>query len=416
MAQLGINCGRRKMLCPTVRISSPFFSCLRIPIILISFFIVVAPARAQSPIRITGPVEDSSRAVLAQSRLAVLSGAREIAPLDPQENLNRMVLAMKIAPGQQADLKALLESQQTRGSQNYHAWLTPEEFGRRFGPAPEDLAKVSGWLQQEGFRVDSVAKSGMWIQFSGTAGQVNSAFRTEMHRFEIGGETHIANASDISIPAALVPLVEGVPLHDFFSKPTFVDRHAPQLTANPEITAPWNSAITAIVPGDFATIYDLNPLYQAGLNGSGQTIAIVAEADVTPSDIATFQQLFGLPSNPPNVIVTGADPGTDLVQGYGAEATIDTEWAVGVAPGATVDLVVSSPSNTTDGVALAAMYIVEQNLAQIVSASYRMRAEPGNGRECAVEQHLAAGSGAGHERLRRQRGLGLSGLLSIERL
>ena len=360
------------MLCPTVWLASYFYSCLRAPIFRFSFFFIVVATGmwAQSPIRITVPVEDSSRAVVAQSRLAVLRDAREIAPLAPQENLDRMVLAMKIAPEQQAELKALLESQQTRGSQNYHAWLTPEEFGRRFGPAPEDIAKVSGWLQQEGFRVDSVAKSGTWIQFSGTAGQVNSAFHTQMLRFEIGGETHIANASDISIPAALAPLVGGVPLHDFFAKPTFVNRHAPQLTAGPEITAPWNSAIAAIVPGDLATIYDLNPLYQAGLNGSGQTIAIVAEADIVPSDIATFQKVFGLPLNPPNVIVTGVDPGTDLLQGYGAEATIDTEWALGVAPGATVDLVVSEPSNTTDGVALAAMYIVEQNLAQIVSASY----------------------------------------------
>jgi large repetitive protein len=332
-------------------------------------FLFAPVACSQTSARIIAPIENSSRATLPESHLRLLSRAIDAGPLDVDRPLDRIVLLLKGSPEQQQALQTLLLSQQTRGSASYHAWLTPGEFGSRFGPAPGDLAKITDWLQQQGFRVDSVAKSGMWIEFSGTVGQVNAAFQTQMHSYQIDGETHIANAADVSIPAAIAPVVEGVPLHDFFSKPTFVRSRAQQDQTKPQITAPWNGA-HAVIPGDFASIYDLNPLYKAGLNGSGQTIAVVAESDVNLSDNATFQKIFGLPSNPPTVIDVGADPGVDTTQGYGMEAAIDTEWSSAVAPGAAIDLVVSAPSETTDGTALSALYIVEQNLAQIVSVSY----------------------------------------------
>jgi Pro-kumamolisin, activation domain len=120
--------------------------------------------------------------------------------------LNRIVLVLQVPPEQQPALKALLDSQQTKGSASYHAWLTPAEFGQQFGPAPQDLGKMAGWLQSEGFRVDGAAQSGLWIEFSGTVAQVNAAFHTQMHQYSIGGETHIANATDISVPAAMASL------------------------------------------------------------------------------------------------------------------------------------------------------------------------------------------------------------------
>jgi large repetitive protein len=332
--------------------------------LLIFGFTAVAAAQLES--KPAGSVDDPSRVTIAHSSLS-LRGATDLGPLDEAQRLNRMVLVLKASPAKRQALAALLDSQQTRGSANYHRWLTPDEFGQQFGPASSDLAKIQGWLEQQGFQVGAVARSGMWIEFSGTAGQVNEAFQTRMRRFQVNGETHIANASDISIPSAIAPLVEGVPLHDFFSKPMFVRSHA---QGSPAITAPWNDAAHAIVPGDFATIYDLNPLYKTGLIGKGQTIAIVAEADITPSDISAFQSIFGLSSNLPNVIDNGIDPGVDLTQGYGAEATIDTEWSSAVAPGAAIDLVVSEPTETTDGVTLSAMYILDHDLAQIVSVSF----------------------------------------------
>jgi large repetitive protein len=348
------------------------------PLALLLALLFAPFARPQSASRITTPIQNASRITIPRTHLSLLSRARDLGPLVQDQALDQMILVLKMAPEQQQALTALLDNQQTKGSPSYHGWLTPIEFGRRFGPAPDDVAQVVGWLQQQGFRIDSTAKSGIWIEFSGNVGLVNAAFHTQMHRYQIGGENHIANATDISVPTAIAPLVAGVPLHNFFSKPMIVPRRvrvgrelpgAASRSAAPEITAPWNGA-HAIVPADFATIYDLNPLYRAGLNGAGQTIAIVGESDINPSDIAAFQTIFGVPSNLPNVIDVGADPGVDTTQGYGDEATIDTEWASAVAQGAKIDLVVSSPTSTTDGAALSALYIVDQNLAQIVSVSY----------------------------------------------
>ncbi len=322
------------------------------------------PVAGQQP-RIAGAVDNTARVMVPHSRLA-LSGAKDLGPLDEGQPFDRMTLALKMSPEQQQALAALLDGQQTKGSANFHRWLTPEEFGRQFGPAPEDLTKIENWLEEQGFRVGKVAKSGMWIEFSGNVGQVNKAFQTRMRRFQVDGETHIANSTDISVPAAIAPLVAGVPLHNFFARPTTVRARA---QGSPSITAPWNSA-NAITPGDFAAIYDLVPLYKASLNGTGQTIAIVAEADVTLSDVAAFQKIFGLPANPPNLVENGLDPGFETFLGLSTEATIDAEWASAVAPGATVDLVVTGPQQTTDPAELSAAYIVDQNLAPIITVSF----------------------------------------------
>lgn len=326
-------------------------------------------AQGQARAQITAPIDDGVRTILPKSKPAFLRGAVDEGPLTPDRSLDRMVLVMKMGDTQAQGLRALLESQQTRGSKNYHAWLTPEEYGRRFGPAPEDLAKVEAWLQGKGFRVEGVSKGGQWIRFAGTAGQVNAAFHTTMHRYGVGGETHLANATDVSIPSAMAAVVAGIPLHDVFSKPLFVPRRS-STAAMPEITAPWNPQITALVPGDFATIYDLGPVYKAGATGSGQTIAILGESDVNATDVTTFQTIFGVASNQPKVIDIDVDPGVDTQFGYGTEATLDTEWASAIAPGAAIDLVVSEPTGTIDPIAYAGMYVVDGNLAQIISASY----------------------------------------------
>jgi hypothetical protein len=315
--------------------------------------------------RIAGPVEDSARVTVPHSQLT-LSGAKDMGPLEEERQFDRMTLVLKRSAEQQQALSALLDGQQSKGSASFHRWLTPEEFGRRFGPAPEDLTKVEIWLEQQGFRVGTVAKSGMWIEFSGSVGQVNKAFQTHIRRFQVEGEMHIANSTDISLPAALAPVVAGVPLHDFFAKPTTVHLRGKD---SPAITAPWNNA-NAMTPGDFAAIYDLSPLYKASLNGTGQTIAIVAEADVELSDVAAFQKIFGLAANPPNMVENGADPGFDHYLGLGAEATIDAEWASAVAPGAIIDMVVTGPQYTSDPAELSAAFAVDQNLAPILSASF----------------------------------------------
>ena len=192
------------------------------------------------------------------------------------------------------------------------------------------------------------------------------------------GRTHIANAGALSLPADVAPLVSAVlPLHDFSFKQPLLGRYfAVQRNAEGNLaqTDPAFTNATAgvnhfLTPGDYAKIYDLTSLYQNGANGSGQTIAIVARSNVEVTDVETFRNIFGLPANNPTIIVDGFDPGF-TGSGDSLEASLDVEWAGAVAPNATIDLVISASTATTDGVELSSAYIVDNNLAPIMTVSF----------------------------------------------
>ena len=298
--------------------------------------------------------------------------------------MERMLLVLKRGPEQEAALDRLMDDQQDKNSPSYHKWLTPEQFGQKFGPTDADLQAITGWLQSRGFQVGST-KGRTVLEFSGSASQVQEAFHTTIHKYLVNGEQHWANASDPSIPAALMSAVAGIAsLNNFPRRPMNAsagvfkrDKQTGIIEAvKPEFTFPSgcveNNAVQAacfygVGPWDFATIYDVQPLWNAGINGTGQTIAIVGESNINPQDVADFQSLFGLPSNPPNIILNGPDPGLQPDEG---EADIDVQWSGSVAPKATIDFVVSQSTETTAGIDLSAVYIVENNLAPVMSESY----------------------------------------------
>lgn len=339
--------------------------------------LIALPVAAQTQLQsratplITSPIDNSVRVTVAHSTHHLAQSRFDIGPLDGGTAMDRMILVLKTTPELEYQARTFLDSQQTKGSPDYQHWLTPEEFGAKFGPSPADIQQVTNWLRQQGFKVSSVAKSGRWIEFSGTSAQVEAAFQTTMRQYMVAGRQHVANATDISIPAALSPIVRGVlSLHNFYSKPM-------HKRYRPDANVPFgNQQIHAIAPADFTKIYDLNPLYTNNINGTGQTIAIVAASNINTianngvDDVANFRSLFGLPVNPPNIILNGPDPGVDTFFGLGDEATLDTEWSGAVAPKATIDVVVSGGTFTTDPISLGASYIVDQNLAPVMSVSF----------------------------------------------
>src|SRR5581483_3294464 len=241
--------------------------------------------------------------------------------------MDRMVLVLQPDADQEQNLERLLTAQQDSNSPSYHQWLTPEDFGRQFGVSDHDLNQVIRWLQDQGFEVEPVAESRRQVIFSGTARQVEAAFRTEIHEYRVNGAIHRANARDIEIPAALAAVIGGVvSLHDFRSKPMHA-RFQPA-ASSPEFTS---GSTHYIVPGDFATIYDVNPLYGSSTNGNGQSIAIVARSNLLRTDIQAFRSKFGLPASDPNIIVNGSDPGV-LSSDEQGEVELDTEWSGAIAP------------------------------------------------------------------------------------
>ncbi len=283
---------------------------------------------------------------------------------NPATRLDRMLLVLNSSPVQQSDLDALLTAQQDPDSPLYHHWLTPAEFGTRFGPTDADLAEVSAWLAAQGFTVDEIPAGRRLIAFSGSAAQVATAFRTTLHIYRVNGTNHLANSSDPQIPVGLSGLVAGpVSLHDF--RRTSQMRTLAPLDAQPDYSA---GATHYLFPADFATIYDLSPLFTAGTDGTGSSIAIAARSDIKLSDVEGFRSMAGLSANDPTVTLDGADPG--LVKGDQDESTLDAEWSGASAPAAAVNLVVAASTATTDGIDLAAAYIVNHSAAPIVSVSY----------------------------------------------
>ena len=281
----------------------------------------------------------------------------------PEFSMQRMILTLLPDPAQEEALTQLVEAQHNPESSYYHQWLTPDQYAERFGVSEADVSQIEGWLRGHGFEVEEVTAGHRSIIFSGTAAQVQSAFHTQIRTYKIGGEIHHANAKDPEIPTALVNVVGGVvSLHDFRSEAM----HSFVRKASPEFTSGGSHYLT---PADFATIYDLAPLYQQSITGSGESVAIVARTNINIADVAQFRSLFGLPANNPQIIVNGSNPGI-ISAGEETEADLDVEWSGAVAKGATIKFVVSKSTNSTDGVDLSAQYIVNRNVAAVMSMSF----------------------------------------------
>jgi subtilase family serine protease len=275
-----------------------------------------------------------------------------------------MLLLLNPSPQQQSDLDALLAAQQDPDSPLFHQWLTPAEFGARFGASDADLAQVTGWLAAHGFTIDEIPASHRLIAFSGSVLQVAETFRTSLHIYRVNGADHLANAADPQIPAPFSGVVAGVvSLHDF-RRNSQMHSLAP-FSVEPDYSA---GSTHYLFPADFATIYDLNPLFAAGTDGSGSSIAIAARSNIRLADVESFRSMAALPANDATITLDGADPG--LVAHDQDESTLDTEWAGATAPGSKINLVVAASTATTDGIDLAAAYIVNHNSAPIASVSY----------------------------------------------
>lgn len=331
------------------------------------------PANGAARDLITRPIDDAQRTVLRGNRhpLARAEFDRGRAPAGLP--MQRMLLVLQRSMEQESALKSLLDDQQAKESPRYHQWLSAGQFGEQFGPTDSDIAKVTAWLNAHGFKVAGVAKGRTAVEFSGTAGQVQEAFGTAIHSYEVTGEQHWANADEPSIPSALTPVVKGVlTLHNFPRHSNAVIHGQPvrptQGNASPYFTfTSGQSTYYGLGPTDFATIYDVLPLWKAGIDGTGQTIAIVGETNINVSDVNSFRSLFGLTANAPQIILNGPDPG---IVGDETEALLDVSWSGAVAKNATVDLVVSASTDTAAGVDLSALYIVDNDLAPVMSDSY----------------------------------------------
>jgi len=361
---------------------------------------------AQSPVTrplITEKVDENQLVTLKGNTHPAASAENDRGRVNPSLPMTGMILVLRRSPEQQAAFDSFVASQYDATSPNYHRWLEPEEVGERFGPALADIASVSSWLASHGLLVDGVSKDRMTIRFSGRAAQVQEAFHTEIHNLQFKGESHISNMTDPQIPMALEPVVLGPKaLHNFIPRP--LHRTGAAVRLNQE-TGKWertraamasNNKVRAdigfvggsgsntytiedVAPYDFATMYNVLPLWNAAtpIDGTGQTIAIAARSDVRASDVAKFRGTFGLTGGAFNTIHNGAtDPGYctgssgNCTLDDQIENALDVEWSGAVAKGATIDLVVTAQTNANDAIFDSAQYVIDNKTASIINVSY----------------------------------------------
>ena len=321
----------------------------------------------QPQARLTAPIANTSRASLAGSQPPRARIAHDLGAVDPSTPLQSMTLYFSRTAQQQSDLAALIAAQQNPSSPQYHQWLTPAEFGARFGVADSDIAKTEAWLESRGFTVQGVSPSRNTISFSGTASAVASAFGAPLHRYSLNGENHIAPSADLTLPSALAGIVSDVRgLSDFRPHSHFRKGNGAVFKPNFTSSQTGNHYLT---PGDVAVIYDIKASYSAGYNGSGQTIAVMGQSAVVTTDITKFQTAIGQTANAPTIILVPNTGESATYSGDESESDLDLEYVTGIAPGATIDFVYVG-ANETASVFDSLTWAVQYRIAPIINISY----------------------------------------------
>jgi hypothetical protein len=322
--------------------------------VLAGLLAAASPLVAGPPSRLHADIQSRQTFLLKGNIHPMLASAEDQGEVPGTLPLPRITMHFQMTAAQQADLDQLLKAQQDPSSPQYHQWLTPELYAERFGISAADLARITAWLEHMGFTDVHAARSRTFVTMSGTAAQVRYAFQSSIHRYRVNGSPHYANATGPALPIELQGMVAGIRgLNDF--RPRAHVRPKPRYTSN-------LTGNHFMAPGDFATIYDLGPLYSSGIDGTGQSIAVTGQTDIALSDIEAFQSASGLPVKDPQIILYGYDPGTS--SGDVLESSLDLEWSGAVARGA--DIIYVNSSDVFDST----VYAIDNNLAPVVSLTY----------------------------------------------
>lgn len=322
---------------------------------------------SQPAARIRAEINGSERSVLPGSLSPSVRNATDTGALDGGTRLNGITLSFAPSPAQQSELDSLIAAQGDPASALYHQWLTPEQFGARFGMADADLAKVQGWLASQGFSIDSVARSRNRITFSGAAAQAATAFGAPLHTYREGTESHFAPSAELSLPSAFAATVADIGNLSTFRPRPHLRKVTPDALST-RFTSSQSGSHT-LTPADIATIYDITPAYNAGYNGTGQTIAVVGQSSILTTDIAHFQSAAGLPVKAPTLVLVPNSGVPTVYTDDEAESDLDVEYSGGIATGATIDFVYAG-NNANYDVFDALSYAITERIAPVISVSY----------------------------------------------
>lgn len=320
--------------------------------------------------RIMTPLNEGPKMVLRGTVHGLARPENDLGRADASRPMQGITLAFHPSAAQQKDLDQFIAELGDRSSPNYHKYLTPKQFGERFGMSRNDLQKVTDWLQSQGFTNIKIANGRNEVSFDGTVAEVESAFAIEMHHYLVDGVVYMGNAGDPSVPAAMAGLVLNVAyLHNFAPKP--------RVKVQPHLTS-YVSGNHYVTPADFATIYEVQGLYSAGSDGTGQKIAIIGQSSVNQSDLNNFRSAAQLPASTITTMPVPAGSTPTRCSGDEGESDLDLEWAGGVAKNASIIFVTASlgtgdtctGASRSNSVWQALEYAVKNNVAPIISTSY----------------------------------------------
>ena len=281
-----------------------------------------------------------------------------------------LILLLRRSPAAEAAFQSMLQAQQTPGNPLYHQRVSPEQLGNLYGPTTNDVAAVTTWAQSQGLTAGAVDPARTTIQITGTVGAIEAALHVQFNLYNVPSGLRRAPNAEPIIPSALAPVIDSIGgLTGERSQSSQQSATNPQ----PAYTGPKGNHV--VTPTDFATIYDVSPIYTSGNTGAmigstTQHIAIVARSDVNPTDIQAFAAGIGSTSYHYNVVLpSGTSPGLTSAQN---EAETDLERVLGTAPGVTVDLVegVGTGNGATGAVYDAASYAVMTLKDPIVTVSF----------------------------------------------
>ncbi|HZC24287.1 MAG TPA: S53 family peptidase, partial [Candidatus Binatia bacterium] len=346
--------------------------CLAAMAVIFSGLSFAASAAAD---RITGDLATGAKIRLRGNVQGLARPESDLGRADSSRMLHVVSLSFQPSAAQQNDLNLFIQQLGDPTSPSYRKYLTPAQFADRYGMTQNDINKIVAWLQSEGFFNITVSNSRNLVSFDGTVAQVESTFALEMHNYLVNGEVHLANAGEPSVPAALAGVVLSVGhLHDFSPKP--------RVKMWPHFTS-YISGNHFLSPADFATIYNVTPLYTAGNTGAGQKIAVVGQSTVAATDLANFRSAAQLPAatvtmNSSIVGSLSSTPSTPMrCPGDEGESDLDLEWSNGVAKGASVTFVFAPVSNGDTCAARQGLNVwdalhaaIQNNVAPFISTSY----------------------------------------------
>ena len=293
--------------------------------------------------------------------LAVLAGApavRAAVPPDAEDvgaaadDDATEPLLLIFPPRDAAPLDAFLAAQADPHAPGYRRWLTPAEFGDRFGVGAADYEAAARWLRRRGFAGVQTWPGRLAIAFQGTAGQVARAFKTRMRAYRWQGARRMAPERAAALPAfgAARPALLGL---DGFVR------------VHPGVRI---GTADRLGPGDLYVAHGVGQVHGDGITGQGVTIAVLAVSDFATSDVALFRSTFGVTPGTVTKRFAGANPGSGDVLALG-EVLLDTEWSGAIAPGATLVAEIAASANAA-AFAAAGLDVINNDVADVLSVSF----------------------------------------------